>query len=105
MTENTHTPGPWKTSGDSARYSCRECPITVIATGNGAQVAGLSDGWDEPTLHANARLIAEAPTLLGWAKRFQAVAEGIASGAYPASVYDWAAVAAECGKSIARTEA
>ena len=84
-----HTVGPWHINGVD----------TILSVSGNRSIAKVYHPEDD------AHLIAEAPTLLGWAKRFQAVAEGIANGSYPASVYDWAAVAAECGKSIARADA
>lgn len=59
---SAHTPGPWHVSHRGS-FDCD------IAGPNGEDLAFVnsSDGADEPTeypLEANARLIAEAPTLL-----------------------------------------
>lgn len=57
MSENTHTPGPWRVG----RAGPNLCP--TVGTETGLMVAMVTHGEGHPT-EANAKLIATAPELL-----------------------------------------
>ena len=54
------TKGEWKvrTTGDDIRKG-----IDIIISGSGANIASINDGWDNPTMEANANLIAASPDM------------------------------------------
>lgn len=52
-----HPPRLWKAQDTGNR-------IYIIEAGSGARIATLCEGWPNPDIEANARLIATAPELL-----------------------------------------
>jgi hypothetical protein len=92
----THTKGPWTIEESGSIKGVK------YARNGGRNICKF---WNMDTEdEANARLIAAAPSMLEMTARLALIADGIAKGEYPASIYDWEKLAREANAIIAAAE-